>query len=216
MKHVWNTDAERAYLARYSREARFPRGWSRFKYKRVGRWKQFVRKAFRYRCGYCTVSEGELKGQGHFHVDHFAPRSSFPEKARDYFNLVYACSDCNVAKGSEYAAELVDPGSEARFPYHLYENDCEIRANSPRGKSCVEIPDLNRLDLIKLRQNRARTQRDFVETLSRLLGARAKLRICADRYGRTAPTELLDAIEDLGTQLEDERQRWRRYRCAIW
>lgn len=53
-------------------------------------------------CAYCEnecqESDGTAGNRGT--IDHFRPRSRFPEQWLDWLNLVYACRRCNDAKGN--------------------------------------------------------------------------------------------------------------------
>ena len=56
---------------------------------------------FHNRCGYCDDS-GILVKQA-FHIDHFAPKSIFPELKNRYENMVYSCPYCNQSKSNKWA-----------------------------------------------------------------------------------------------------------------
>lgn len=57
---------------------------------------------FNSRCGYCDAHNDVLWARGHYHIDHFAPHSLFPELKETYTNLVYACPFCNRAKSNKW------------------------------------------------------------------------------------------------------------------
>ena len=54
-------------------------------------------------CGYCEwIDKGE--------VDHFRPKSRFPESVYDWSNWIFACHDCNQANHDKWpAGGYVDP-----------------------------------------------------------------------------------------------------------
>ena len=52
-------------------------------------------------CGYCG-DDDERVDRITFHIDHFAPKSVFPDLALSYGNLVYACRFCNVGKSNHW------------------------------------------------------------------------------------------------------------------
>ncbi|MDE2759482.1 MAG: HNH endonuclease [Paracoccaceae bacterium] len=56
---------------------------------------------FNNRCGYCDDSSA-LVDPITFHIDHFAPKSNFPELKTSYINLVYSCRFCNVSKSNKW------------------------------------------------------------------------------------------------------------------
>ena len=70
------------------------------------RWREFhvdLRTHFYGLCGYCECS---CKGE----VDHFRPKSRFPESVYEWSNWIFACHDCNQAKGDKWpVVGYVDP-----------------------------------------------------------------------------------------------------------
>ena len=70
------------------------------------RWRDFhdeLEQRFFGLCGYCeSIDKGE--------VDHFHPKSRFPESVYDWSNWIFACHDCNQAKGDKWpGGGYVDP-----------------------------------------------------------------------------------------------------------
>ena len=86
--------------------------WVAFYPDRVGRrpydtyWTSFyedLRDAFRGLCAYC---ERKLRGE----VDHFRPKTKFPELVYCWSNWLFACGECNNAKGDKWPTDgYVDP-----------------------------------------------------------------------------------------------------------
>ena len=74
-------------------------------------WRKFqedLSKPFSGLCGYC---ETECKGE----VDHFRPKSRFPQRVYDWSNWVFSCHDCNHSKGGEWPrGGYVDPCARIR------------------------------------------------------------------------------------------------------
>lgn len=60
-------------------------------------------------CGYCEeISRGE--------IDHFRPKSRFPELVYEWSNWVFACHDCNSFKGEKWPSDgFVDPCARSRI-----------------------------------------------------------------------------------------------------
>jgi hypothetical protein len=64
-----------------------------------------LRLDFDFRCVYCLSAEGEvgpLARYGGFEVEHFKPKSKFRELRHAYRNLLWACAECNRAKGGRW------------------------------------------------------------------------------------------------------------------
>ena len=78
------------------------------------RWVTFLpnlRSVFSGSCAYC---EEWCRGE----VEHFRPRSQFPELVYEWSNLLLACHDCNHAKGPKWpAGGYVDPCARSRSAY---------------------------------------------------------------------------------------------------
>lgn len=122
-------------------------------------WRRFLDdlgNAFRGLCAYC---EERSKGE----VDHFRPKSRYPEFVYCWSNWVFSCHDCNQSKGSEWpAGGYVDPcaRSKAAHPETYFTFDTqtgEILAKkqlSPRRRAKAQrtIDDLNLNDFHHLKK----------------------------------------------------------------
>ena len=86
---------------------------------------------FLVRCAYCERTEAYLGGEEAFEVDHFRPRSKFPDLICAYDNLYYACRGCNGHKWETWPSEsqiarglrFADPCSEDPYVHHLRERE---------------------------------------------------------------------------------------------
>ena len=78
------------------------------------RWATFLpnlRSIFSGSCAYC---EEGCRGE----VEHFRPRSQFPELVYEWSNLLLACHDCNHAKGPKWpSGGYIDPCDKSRSAY---------------------------------------------------------------------------------------------------
>lgn len=70
-----------------------------FKTMRVN--KKHLRDDFNHRCAYCDDAD-YFFGMESFHVDHFAPKSLYPDLGITYENLMYSCPYCNRSKGDKW------------------------------------------------------------------------------------------------------------------
>lgn len=168
--------------------------------------KRYLRRDFKYRCGYCTVHEGEYHAGGvkSFCVEHFRPRNRFPELECVYDNLYYACRHCNENKGTHWPSEellradfrFLDPCAEDYYDIHINVNtDGRLEPNSNPARYTTEHIRLNRPFLVRLRASRHSTA--------------VQMRIIEDQLqeletNNGAPQPLLQAVRD---RLADLQQR---------
>jgi hypothetical protein len=75
-----------------------------------------VAKDCRYQCVYCATPEVNLGGIRMFHVEHYRPKSKFPELETAYTNLFYACPICNIYKGADWPGEPTEALDEPAYP----------------------------------------------------------------------------------------------------
>ena len=102
--------------------------WVRFYGSGVGdkpsdsRWRDFsgdLADAFHGLCAYC---EGPCRGE----VDHFRPKSRYPDLVYSWSNWLFACHDCNHAKGEKWPPRgYVDPCAKSprAHPEHFFNFD---------------------------------------------------------------------------------------------
>lgn len=141
------------------------------RYKDSKRYKPFLRVDFTYRCAYCGVTEHRWGSERNFVVEHFRPRSLFPELATHYPNLYYACNRCNDLKGDQWPSEAqwregvgwVDPCLSDPEVDHLAERpDGTLTPLSLAGHYTIEHLRLNRREyLVVWRRERRRLREDM-------------------------------------------------------
>ncbi len=114
-----------------------------------------------------------------FHVEHFRPKSRFPELINDIRNLFYACPICNSYKGNDWPAEpdqdLVcypDPSITeygSLFDIDLYSGS--ISGNCVASRYLVERIALNRNQLVMERRLHSliRKAKELRNLISRML-----------------------------------------------
>jgi 5-methylcytosine-specific restriction endonuclease McrA len=128
--------------------------------KHYREYKRYLRRDFFFCCGYCTLSEAESQGL-RMTIDHYEPRTARPELENDYNNLMYACDECNIRKGS------LSPPPEARQDgYRFFRPDQDVRADhferkgvrvehkTTTGEWSILSLSLNRKSLLRLRELR--------------------------------------------------------------
>lgn len=74
-------------------------------YKDYTRYKEQLASDFYDCCGYCGVHHMYFGYQKGFHIDHFAPKSKFPQLSYTYNNLIYSCPVCNCAKHDDWCSD---------------------------------------------------------------------------------------------------------------
>jgi hypothetical protein len=103
-------------------------------------YKPFLRLEFGHQCVYCRLPDG-MKGQDAFGVDHYRPKSLFPDLGTVYSNLFYACNCCNRRKGKFWptidqmrAGEFIpNPCDHVMFD-HLRFQSARVVTRSPAGE----------------------------------------------------------------------------------
>lgn len=94
-------------------------------------WNKFhnnLREAFLGLCGYC---ECDCKGE----VDHFRPKSQFPQRVYDWSNWVFSCHDCNNSKREKWPnGGYVDPCTKvlSSRPEEFFDFDLKTGEITPR------------------------------------------------------------------------------------
>ena len=70
-----------------------------------GKYKPFLQRDFNNKCVYCRKSDTRylFVDKATFQVEHYRPKSKFPELTTDYKNLLYACRPCNGFKRSYWS-----------------------------------------------------------------------------------------------------------------
>lgn len=121
-----------------------------------------LRRDFRYSCGYCSVTETELRGKG-FEIDHYLPQEHFDSLKSAYENLIYSCEKCNSLKSDFFPGKdgipktkfLLRP-DEQDLREHYELSGSELKGKTEPGQFTELFLDLNREWLKKLRELRAR------------------------------------------------------------
>src|ERR1019366_7476937 len=140
-------------------------------------YRTYLRKDFFASCAYCTLTEGEASTT-RFEIDHYEPRAEAnkPEKRGktldDYMNLMYSCDECNNRKGDLWPPDtaLADgvrifrPDEHVRSAHFVLEG-VRVKSETKIGQYSIEILDLNRLSVRRLRDIRRRLTEcaEFVE-----------------------------------------------------
>jgi hypothetical protein len=114
-----------------------------------------LRLEFRYRCVYCLACEAEVgpsQQYGGFEVEHFKPKGvrRFAQLRSQYHNLLWACYNCNRAKGETWPTQdeqkrgyrFADPTKEG-LRQHLEVQLDVVHPLTATGEYVVEEVNLN-------------------------------------------------------------------------
>lgn len=105
-------------------------------------------------CMYCEASEGTA-------IEHFWPRSVYPERAFDWLNHLIACTRCNSNfKRDQFPLDsvgdplLVNPTEEDPLDHLSFSPSTgRFESKSLKGDPSIEVFGLNRTNLTKGRKN---------------------------------------------------------------
>jgi uncharacterized protein (TIGR02646 family) len=102
-------------------------------------------------CSYCDAYP--LDASGRKEVDHFRPKSRFPELAYAWHNLYLVCTACNLAKRERWCEALLRSDAEDYSFHRYFEVDGATGAIAPnrsasgeeqeRAARTIEVFDLN-------------------------------------------------------------------------
>ena len=109
--------------------------------KKYQKYRNDLERDFNHRCGYCDDSD-QFTDPRLFHIDHFAPKSTFPKLKTVYENLVYACCHCNESKSNHWIGDdpsIPNNGNEGFVDPCRKEYD-EHLARSLKGKIVARTP----------------------------------------------------------------------------
>jgi hypothetical protein len=122
--------------------------------------RDYVRNDFCHRCAYCLIAEWLAAGVENFELDHFRPKSRFPEKKQDFYNLFYACHPCNMLKHDSWPPEdleargitFVDLCQDDFQTHFKLLEDGTWDGITESGRYTIEILRLNREHLVLVRR----------------------------------------------------------------
>lgn len=146
-------------------------------------YKPHLQQLFRSRCAYCISHEGLMGGYDAMEVDHFRPwrRPEFQHLKKEWANLYYACRRCNLHKSDHWPTDEQsvrglrfidpcedDPDDHLRVTENPGTNDvCWLHALTPAGRYTIDKIRLNRKQLIDIRRELMRQEREAQEALNR-------------------------------------------------
>lgn len=149
---------------------------------KFGDWKQQLAEEGFHQCVYCAIPDAVMGGTRNFHIEHYRPKSRFPDLENTITNLFYACPICNTFKGNDWPAEpdhevqcYPDPSvSDYDKLFTINETTGEILGTYIASRYMVEKIHLNRGQLILERRleillSKERTLRSEISRLIKKL-----------------------------------------------
>ena len=144
--HSVQRSAEPRHLAQVRRSNT---KWDDLKPSDRGRIRRDLSRDFSGICAYCETKCDELETAANSvnveTIDHFRPRSRFPDQSLEWLNLVYSCKRCNRVKGNKWPAS--DDLTSSLLPalYGRFQPVSEyVSPNADKGKHSTEdIFDFN-------------------------------------------------------------------------
>ncbi len=124
------------------------------------RFRSYVRSDFRETCSYCLIAELFAHGEENFELDHFRPRSLFPNLKDDFYNLHWACHPCNHKKRDwwpDAALEVreigfVDLTADDAATHYKVLDDGGLEGLTTSANHTIDKLLLNRKHLVKMRR----------------------------------------------------------------
>jgi uncharacterized protein (TIGR02646 family) len=117
------------------------------------------------KCAYC---ESKIRHVDYGHIEHYHPKSKFPELTFEWSNLLLACGICNgkAYKGDKFperseGGPLInpcedDPDAHFNFYYDLKTHIASVFGTTQRGLISEKLLGLNRHNLRQYRSNYVR------------------------------------------------------------
>jgi len=123
------------------------------------RYRPYIREDFSECCAYCLMHEIFAGGQKNFELDHFKPKSKFPNLIHRYTNIYHSRHVCNQQKRDHWpSAELYSRGyrfvdtCKENFSAHYKDNNGYWIPISLAGEYTAEKIRLNSKHNIEIRQ----------------------------------------------------------------
>jgi hypothetical protein len=150
-------------------------------------YKNVLRVEFHRKCVYCRAPDTNAPRRDGFGVDHYRPKSLFPDLATVYENLYYCCNGCNSRKRSywptkENEGKLFVPNPcEHEMYKHLRFKDDMVEGRTAAGEFAIKLLDLNDPTVVGFRQSVTHLVDVTSAQLQRLNKVHTQLSVLADK-----------------------------------
>lgn len=157
------------------------------------------------KCAFCESKPGE---SGNIEVEHFSPKSLYPDLTFEWDNLLPACRKCNEAKLAFDTIDdpIIDPSKidpETVLTYN-YLRICPIKGteNEKRAMTTIDVCNLNSNRLYTARAKLMRSLTEYTDGLKdRIEGI---LEADTDRKRKTRITKLRNSLDEIDSLLRDD------------
>ena len=161
--NLWKQDYLKAcenYKQDNSKKGEKEKAEKKYNHKEV---KDSLKKMFNHKCAFC---ESHITHIDYGQIEHFKPKSKYPELCFDWHNLLMSCTICNskAFKGDKFPLRnengpLINPVEEQPNNFFKFEYDIDSRTflvipKNKRALTSIKILGLNRDELILLRTRR--------------------------------------------------------------
>ena len=179
--------------------------------KRYSDYREDLRKDFLYSCAYCSMMEYESNAI-RFEIEHYLPQKHHPELKNEYDNLMWSCEKCNSFKGDYAPDELARKRDNVIIKIdeedprqHIELSGLRLESKTHKGEFNIEILDLNRQHLRRLREIRERfwKSREYIEQGIRILSTKIALDRL-DKKDRFGVTKMKKQLIHRGESFDDE------------
>ena len=157
-----------------------------------------------YKCAFCECKPGD---SGNIEVEHFAPKSIYPDLTFDWDNLLPSCRKCNEAKTDfdTIKEPIINPSKtdpEELFTYN-YIRICAISGCSQEqaAKNTIDVCNLNSSRLYEVRAMLIKSLTEYADELKEKLDLIEEADTPKKRKIRI--TKLRNYIEKIDQLLED-------------
>lgn len=146
------------------------------------RYKSVLREDFLFCCSYCGMHESLFGALRNMTIDHYRPKSRFPQLVNVYGNLHYCCGECNTHKGDCWPDDqqlaqdfrFLDACADDVFEHIRFEAAVAVPQTNPARYTITHLR-LNRPELRSRRNELAKRFSELVAQLDRLARLRAKV-----------------------------------------
>lgn len=138
--------------------------------------KPYIRNAlFKMSNGKCCYCEVKLAEEGKdMHVEHFHPKSKYPDEVVNWENLLPACKRCNVSKSTHdtYEEEIINPSIDNPKDYlymsnYWYKCKNTNEKDKKKAKDTIDVLSLN--DMMELITPRFKIGNEIEKKIEQLL-----------------------------------------------